>query len=100
MSGKEKYDLLARTRVLCYTSPKEGWGLSVIEGSQVGVPCVASDSPGLYEAVRDSETGYLVPHGDLPALERRIDELLSDSARWDQFSKRGMEWADEFRRTR
>ncbi|MCA9758363.1 MAG: glycosyltransferase family 4 protein [Candidatus Eisenbacteria bacterium] len=96
VEGKEKKDLLDRTRVLCYTSPKEGWGLSVIEANAVGVPCVASNSPGLCEAVRDGETGYLVPHGDLPALERRIDDFLSDPELWEQFSKRGMEWADEF----
>lgn len=97
VEGKEKQDLLARTRVLCYTSPKEGWGLSVIEANAVGVPCVASDSPGLCEAVRDGETGYLVPHGDLPALRDRLDELLGDSARWAHMSQRGMEWAQEFR---
>ena len=96
VEGKEKQDLLARARVLCYTSPKEGWGLSVIEANAVGVPCVASDSPGLCEAVRDGETGYLVPHGDLSALRNRLGELLGDADRWDQMSRRGIEWAQEF----
>lgn len=96
VDGKEKQDLLAKTRVLCYTSPKEGWGLSVIEANAVGVPCVASDSPGLCEAVRNEETGYLVPHGDLPALERRIGELLTDDDQWKAMSARGIQWADQF----
>lgn len=97
VEGERKQELLARTRVLCYTSPKEGWGLSVIEANAVGVPCVASDSPGLCEAVRHEETGYLVPHGDLAALRHRLDELLGDDARWDEFSARGREWAGKFR---
>ncbi len=66
--GREKLETLHATRALLYTSPKEGWGLSVIEANACGVPVVASRSPGLCESVRDGETGFLVPHGDLKAL--------------------------------
>ncbi len=97
VEGREKQELLGKTRVLCYTSPKEGWGLSVIEANAVGVPCVASDSPGLCEAVRHDSTGYLVPHGDLSALQARLQELLTDDARWSEMSGHGMKWAQEFR---
>ena len=94
--GSEKLDLLHRSRVLLYTSPKEGWGLSVIEGNATGLPCVASDSPGLRESVRHGETGYLVPHGDFDALHDRLLELLTDDALWTRFSAAGLTWADRF----
>ncbi len=96
IDGAPKLDLLHRTRVLVYTSPKEGWGLSVIEANACGVPCVASHSPGLRESVRDGETGYLVPHGDRPALRDRLIELLTNDERWRQMSARGLEWAARF----
>jgi len=94
--GAEKQELLRQTRVLCYTSPKEGWGLSVIEANATGVPCVASNSPGLRESVRDAETGFLIPHGDLPALQERLGTLLGDDDVWRKQSAAAMSWANEF----
>jgi glycosyltransferase involved in cell wall biosynthesis len=94
--GREKLELLGRTRVLVYTSPKEGWGLSVIEANAMGIPCVASDSPGLRESVRHEETGYLVPHGDGDALRERLYTLLTDDAAWKRMSGLAREWAARF----
>jgi glycosyltransferase involved in cell wall biosynthesis len=94
--GREKLEILHRSRVLVYTSPKEGWGLSVIEGNATGLPCVASDSPGLRESVRDRITGFLVPHGDLPALRDRLTALLTDDALWRRMSAAGLAWAAGF----
>ncbi|MEZ4653464.1 MAG: glycosyltransferase family 4 protein [Candidatus Eisenbacteria bacterium] len=96
VEGRAKQEMLHATRILLYTSPKEGWGLSVIEANATGVPCVASNSPGLRESVRDRETGFLVPHGDLPALADRLDQLLADEDLWRGMSQRGIEWAGRF----
>jgi glycosyltransferase involved in cell wall biosynthesis len=95
-SGEEKLATLGKARVLAYTSPKEGWGLSVIEGNALGIPSVASDSPGLRESVRDGETGFLVPHGDVPALAEKITCLLQDDELWWSMGRSGVEWAAEF----
>ncbi len=95
-AGTEKLEILKQTRVLAYTSPKEGWGLSVIEGNALGIPCVASDSPGLRESVRHEDTGFLVPHGDVTALAQRLVELLTDEPLWWRMGRRGIEWAAEF----
>lgn len=96
LDGAEKLSVLHESRVLVYTSPKEGWGLSVIEANATGVPCVASHSPGLRESVRDGETGYLVPHGELDPLRDRLLELLGDDARWRSMSERALAWANSF----
>lgn len=58
-----------------FPSPKEGWGLTIIEAAACGTPSIASDSPGLRDSVRDGVTGYLVPHGDAEALAARMLEL-------------------------
>ena len=95
--GREKLDLMTASRVLVYTSPKEGWGLSVIEANAMGIPVVASDAPGLRESVRDGETGFLAPHGDVEALAGRLTELLSDDSLWGRMGRAGIEWASRFR---
>ena len=95
-AGAEKFETLRQTRALAYTSPKEGWGLSVIEGNALGIPCVASNSPGLRESVRDGETGFLVPHGDVDSLADKLIALLSDDDLWWKMGERGISWAAEF----
>ena len=61
-----------------FPSPKEGWGLTVMEAAACGTPSVASDSPGLRDSVRHGETGYLVPHGDADRFAARLLELAND----------------------
>jgi len=94
--GAEKLETLYKTRVLVYTSPKEGWGLSVIEANALGIPAVASDAPGLRESVQHGRTGLLAPHGDVPALAEAILRLCEDDELWRRMGREAMSWAGEF----
>ncbi|OQY27115.1 MAG: hypothetical protein B6244_11570 [Candidatus Cloacimonetes bacterium 4572_55] len=95
-TGAEKTELLQKANVLIYASPKEGWGLSVIEANACGTPVVASNSPGLRESVVDGETGFLTPHGDTDALAEKIDLLLSDPDLYDQMREKAIQWGQSF----
>ncbi len=75
---EEKLELFRRSWVHVLTSPKEGWGITNLEAAACGTPTIASDSPGLRDSVVDGETGFLVPHGDVPALAERIRGLIGD----------------------
>lgn len=68
VSEAEKTDLLERARANVITSVKEGWGMSILDAGLLGTTTIASDSPGLCDAVRRNVTGVLVPHGDIDAL--------------------------------
>ena len=92
----EKVALMQQAAALIYTSPKEGWGLSVIEANACGTPVVASDAPGLRESVKDGETGFLVPHGDVSALAQRLDQLFSDPVLYQRLRIQGIAWARSF----
>lgn len=78
VSQRDKVAALNQAQVAVAPSPKEGWGLTVIEANACGTPVVASRSPGLIESVRDGETGILVPHGDEAALADGLIRLLTD----------------------
>lgn len=56
----------------------EGFGISLVEASACGIPVVAGNSGGIPDAVRDGETGFLVPPEDPPALADAIMRLLAD----------------------
>jgi len=55
-----KHDRMARAHVLLMASVREGWGLSIVEANVCGTPAVVYDVPGLRDAVRDGETGFVV----------------------------------------
>jgi glycosyltransferase involved in cell wall biosynthesis len=94
--GKDKVRLLQESRLLTYTSPKEGWGLSVIEAGACATPVVASDSPGLRESVVQGKTGFLVRHGDLHDLGEKIVTLLTDDGLAQAMAEEGVRWAGTF----
>lgn len=96
ISHADKVRRLQQADILLYPSPKEGWGLSVLEANSCGTVVVASDSPGLREAVRDGSTGYLVPHGDADALADRVDRLITDPALYARMRAEGLAWAATF----
>jgi glycosyltransferase involved in cell wall biosynthesis len=67
----------------CYGRPvavTELLGLTLLEAMASGTPVVASRTGGLPEIVRDGETGFLVPPGNVAELSDRIDRLLRDPA--------------------
>jgi glycosyltransferase involved in cell wall biosynthesis len=59
----------------------EGFGISFVEAGASGVPSVAGDSGGVRSAVRDGETGIVVPPTDLPSITAAIASLLRDDSR-------------------
>jgi glycosyltransferase involved in cell wall biosynthesis len=96
LSQADKVKTLNQALVLAAPSPKEGWGLTVIEANACGAPVVASRSPGLVESVRDGETGILVPHGDPEALAGAITRLLEDPSLRRTMAEAGIRWARGF----
>jgi glycosyltransferase involved in cell wall biosynthesis len=75
---EEKVRLLNQMRLVVNTSAKEGWGLTVTEANACGAPAIASDVPGLRDAVIDGETGLLYEYGNIEQLAEKILLLLRD----------------------
>ncbi|HXY30952.1 MAG TPA: glycosyltransferase family 4 protein [Gemmatimonadaceae bacterium] len=96
ISESEKLSLLRRAWAVALTSPKEGWGITNLEAAACGTPVVASSSPGLRESVRDGETGFLVPHGDVPALAAALRRLAADRSLVARMGLAGRRFAQEF----
>lgn len=92
----EKLALLRRAWVVSLASPKEGWGLTNVEAEACGTPVVASDSPGIRESVRHGETGFLVPHGDIPAMARAFDRLAAAPQLVAQMGAKARMFAESF----
>ena len=96
VSEEEKVRLYQSSWALVMTSPKEGWGLTCLEAEACGTPVIASDSPGLREAVRDGTTGFLVPHGDRVALHAALEKFLGDPELRAELGRGALEYAAGF----
>ncbi len=98
-------EFLNRAHLLFNPSPKEGWGLTVVEANACGVPGIASDRPGLRDSVIDGKTGFLVPYGDSGAFADKAIEILQDEELWRRMSEesvkrvRGLTWENCARET-
>lgn len=96
VSDRDKVAHIRQCHVVVNTSEKEGWGLTVLEANACGLPAVASDVPGLRDAVRHGETGFLVPHGRVAELATAIRQLLLDSQLRERLAAAAVRWAAQF----
>ncbi len=72
----------AASDLLVLPSDFEPFGLVVNEAMVCGCPAVVSDRVGAkYDLIREGETGYVFPCGDIAALANILSELLADRPR-------------------
>ena len=72
----------------------EGFGIVYLEASASGLPVVAARSRGASEAVRDGETGLLVPPDDSAALTEALARLLYDDDLCQRLGRAGRRWVE------
>ena len=96
ISEADKLRLLRRAWALVFTSPKEGWGITNLEAAACGTAVIASNSPGIRESVRDGETGYLIPHGDVGGIAAAIKRLATNRELVEQLGAQGRKFALTF----
>ncbi|MGW4805481.1 glycosyltransferase family 4 protein [Kitasatospora sp. NPDC004272] len=71
----------------------EGLGIVYLEASATGLPVVAGDSGGAPDAVREGETGYVVPgKGGETLLAERLVRLLGDEGLRRRMGEAGRAW--------
>lgn len=71
---------IAATDALLVPAVDEPFGRTLIEAMTLGTPVVATASGGNIEAIKDGETGFLVPLDDANAMADRLSQLLLDPA--------------------
>ena len=76
------------------TSPSdaEGFGIVYLEAQAMGLPVIAATGGGAPEAVRNQETGILVPKDDPEALRLAIAELLENQEKRAKMGHQARSW--------
>jgi glycosyltransferase involved in cell wall biosynthesis len=94
VSEERKIDLMRAAWANVFPSPKEGWGITVIEAAACGTPSLASASPGLRDSIRHGETGFLVTHGDVEGLAARMVEVADSPPLVARLGERARRFAE------
>lgn len=77
-SGSELHELIRGARAVVLPSEwYENAPMSILESFALGKPVIGADIGGIGEMVRDSETGWLFPSGDVPQLTDLLRRVLA-----------------------
>jgi glycosyltransferase involved in cell wall biosynthesis len=69
---------MAAADYICLPSYREGFSITMIEASGVGIPAIGSRIPGVMDTIKDGETGILVEPGNTAELREAMSRLTKD----------------------
>jgi glycosyltransferase involved in cell wall biosynthesis len=88
-------DLVRGSDLFVHPSREEGFSNAILEAMAGGLPVVACDVGGNPEAVKDGETGLLVPPRNPEKLSAAILDLLADGEKRKRMGATGRKRATE-----
>lgn len=84
-----KYYNEADVLVLPSYNDAEGFGIVLIEAQACGIPVIGTNVGGIPAAIKDGETGLLIPPKDINQLSSALIRLLSDKQLSEQMGQSG-----------
>ena len=75
-------------------SYREGFGMSLLEAQAMEVPVIATEYPGPSSAMKEKETGLVVPIRDTGAIVEAIKYLVENREKALEFGKNGRIWVE------
>lgn len=88
------YDRIKDAKAFVFPSNYEGISNALMEALALGIPTVSTDHPigGARLLIKDGETGFLVPVGDVDAMANRLELILSDQALGNRISQNSVSY--------
>lgn len=85
----EKHALLEGSKMLLLPSRSDSFGIVLLEAWAHGKPVIGAQSGGIPGVVDDGQNGILVPFGEVTALARAIEQLLTDPSLNERMGENG-----------
>ena len=87
--------MFALTPVVLGDGDRDGIPNVLREAMAVGLPTVTTAMSGIPELIRDGETGWLVPPGDVVAVANALEAALVDAGQRVAIGNAGRAWVVE-----
>jgi len=89
------FDIMQILDIYVLPSFSESLPNAVVEAMWTKTPVITTRITGLHEAVKDGETGFLIPTGDSRAIYEKMKILLSDRDLRERMGNEGRRFAEE-----
>ena len=87
----ELYRITAeRKGVFVNAALTEPFGITLLEAAATGLPIVATNDGGPKDIIKNCRNGVLVDPANPKAVAGAIKDIITDSDKWEQFSKNGI----------
>lgn len=92
-------DCYAMADIAILTSLDEPFGYVLLEAMRYGLPVIAFDSGGPSEVIKNGETGFLIPEGNVDEFSQKLLALIGDAGAKGAMGERAARVVrDEYRR--
>lgn len=96
-TGDQKVKLMQEAWCFVHPSVKEGWGMVLTEAAACGTPSIATAVTGQVDAIKDGETGLLLPKNPSSTeLAQAMIKMIEEPALRERLSRNCLTWAAEF----
>lgn len=96
MSHDRLREIYGKAHAFVFPSLFEGFAKVLGEAAGAGLPLIATLESGAEEIVRDGENGFLVPSGDVDALEAKMRWCLENRGRLPEMGRAARATAERF----
>lgn len=94
LSREEVAKELNISKAFVLTSLMEGLPKVVLESMATGTPVISTSIVSIPEIIKDA--GIIIPVKDSMAVCRAMEEMISSTSKWEQFSKKSLEYVKEY----
>ena len=85
-----------KASVYLMTSQWEGWGMTVAEAMEYGIPVISFDIPSMHEIFGEADCGIIVPMNDTSAMAKAMQKLVNDPERLRKLGQNAEKQIEQF----
>lgn len=100
LNREELVDLYRKARAYVHLTPKEHFGISIVEAMAAGTPALAHESSGAWIDVAGKNRSVIEPFKGFDDLVAKLTRIITDESEWRERSKVARERAFHFERSR